>query len=80
MEITEYSLNGVTIKKTDKDLCWRLIHDGTYIFSLSEDDGELHTKEKIFLAKTFGECKNEIEKLGLIDREGKTDGEWPVPS
>lgn len=66
MEITEYDLNGITIKKTDKVLCWRLVHDGTKVVQLFESDGITETPINLFIAATEAECQVEIDRLGLI--------------
>ena len=65
MQITEYDLNGKTIKKTDKSLCWRLVHDGTQVVQLFESDGITETPINLFIAETEAECQAEIDRLGL---------------
>lgn len=65
MEITEYDLNGVTIKKTDRSMCWRLIHDGTQVIELFESGGITETPVNLFIAATEAECQAEIDRLGL---------------
>ena len=65
MQITEYDLNGKTIKKTDKSLRWRLVHDGTQVVQLFESDGITETPINLFIAETEAECQAEIDRLGL---------------
>jgi hypothetical protein len=65
MKVTEYILNGVTVNKTDSELSWRLVHDGTKIISLFESDGITYTTHTIFLATTKEECQTEIYYLNL---------------
>jgi hypothetical protein len=65
MKVTEYILNGVIVNKTDSELSWRLVHDGTKIISLFESDGITQTIHTIFLAPTEAECQTEIYFLNL---------------
>jgi hypothetical protein len=78
MEIIEYNLNGVTIKKTDRGLSWRLIHDGIQVVELFESAGITETPINLFISTTEAECQAEIDRLGLTPlQEISIDPELP---
>jgi hypothetical protein len=65
MEVYKVTINGITFNRTDSEKCWRLIHDGTRVIILEEQEGVLNTQYEIFLAKTLEECQTEIYFLNL---------------
>lgn len=65
MKVEQLNVNGIIINKTDSELCWRLIHDGTSVINLSESEGVIHTQLNIFLAKSKEACLAEIYRLNL---------------
>ena len=65
MEVTQYIANGVTINKTDSEMCWRLVHDGEKVIQLFETSGTTYSKNTIFVASTIEECETEIYSLNL---------------
>lgn len=65
MKVTQYISNDITINKTDSDMCWRLVHDGSKVINLFESSGITHSMNTIFLANTIEECETEIYSLNL---------------
>lgn len=65
MEVTQETINGLTVNKTDSSLSWRLIHDGDKVISLFESSGVTQTMHTIFLAATEEQCQTEIYSLNL---------------
>ena len=65
MEVTQENINGITINKTDKEMSWRLIHNGVRVISLFESSGCTQTSHTIFMATTEAECQTEIYSLNL---------------
>ena len=66
MNIEEYTLDGNTVRKTDRGRFWRLIHDGTSIVGIFESSGITETRLSLFVAATQEECQAEADKLGLV--------------
>jgi hypothetical protein len=65
MEVTQENINGLIVNKTDSELSWRLIHDGSKVISLFESSGVTRTMHTIFLAATEEQCQTEIYSLNL---------------
>jgi hypothetical protein len=65
MEVTQENINGIIVNKTDSELSWRLIHDGSKVISLFESSGVTQTTHTIFLAATEEQCQTEIYSLNL---------------
>lgn len=65
MEITQYNIGELVVNKTNNVMCWRLVHDGKKVISLSESSGITQTIHTIFLANTKQECETEIYSLNL---------------
>lgn len=71
MEVTQENINGNLINKTDADLSWRLVHNGSRVISLFQSSGITHTAHSIFLANTKEECQTEIYALNLEYSSGE---------
>ena len=66
MNIEEYTLDGNTVKRTDRGTFWRMIHDGTSIVGIFQSSGITETQLSLFIAATEDECHAEANKLGLV--------------
>jgi hypothetical protein len=65
MQVIQENINGILVNKTDKEMSWRLVHDGIRVITLFESNSITETVYNIFLAKTLEECQTEIYILNL---------------
>jgi hypothetical protein len=65
MEVTQETINGLTINRTDSEMSWRLVHDGSKVIDLFESSGVTSTMNTIYLASSIEECQAQIYSLSL---------------